>query len=238
MTYIIIDDEWASISDLAHMANRSQLTQLGIYTDPMEGLAMVRKLRPDVVFCDVRMPGIDGFTLASEVEKIGIIVVLVTAYEENAKEGTREDVSMLMKPVNEIDFVRSIGRCAKRLQEQMLLQSVTYQQSRFLNIPKLNERSYFEIVSTTEIVYIEIIKHTLKLYLVGENTRFLETYNNLSQENDYRAEYGFVRIHRSYIVNMSHVKSLISGKIALKDRENTLPIGRTYRKKFMVMLKK
>ena len=109
---ILIDDEPLVLDHLRRKLRRHwpELTVLGSANDGSEGLALIRDLKPDIVFLDIRMPGLSGLDVAEAIPQT-CRVVFVTAYYQYALQAfDRAAVDYLLKPVSDRRLVRAIAK--------------------------------------------------------------------------------------------------------------------------------
>jgi two-component system LytT family response regulator len=195
---LIVDDE-----PLAREAIRDLLTADGAFEIAGEcesgeqAVAAIGELRPDVVFLDVQMPGIDGFGV---VERVGVermpLTVFVTAYDRYALQAFEaQALDYVLKPFDEDRFRRVLQRVRGR-------QGARPELADRLAI-KSGGRTVF--LRRDEIVWFEASGNHVKVRTAGESHLLRETIKNLESRLDPDR---FVRIHRSTIVNADHVREI------------------------------
>ena len=83
---LLIDDESDGLEDLKEAVQKycPEISLLGIYQTPSEGLTAIQQLKPDLVFLDVQMPGMSGFELLQKVSPVSFHVIFVSAYDRYA----------------------------------------------------------------------------------------------------------------------------------------------------------
>lgn len=110
MKCIAIDDEPVALSIIRQFCQRSGDIELTTYTDPVEGLQRVKDVRPDLVFLDIEMGGINGIDVARQLPA-GVFLVFTTAYAEFAVDGFDLDaVDFLHKPFSYSRFERAVEK--------------------------------------------------------------------------------------------------------------------------------
>lgn len=167
--------------------------------------------QPDVIFCDIKMPEMDGISLGKEIRNISSdsYLILLTAYAEYAVEGYETRAfRYLLKPVSQ-DSIKEV-LCAI-LEEQRRKKKL---------FAKDGEKEY--LVTISDITHLSSEDKYTILYTAAGH------YMDRTSLNEYETlllPYGFFRIHRKYIVNLSCHKSLKKGSVFLKDGTE-LPVSR------------
>lgn len=197
----------------------------------------------ELILCDINMPGESGISFINSLQdghSTPPMVIFTTAHAEYALDGFRLDaVDYLMKPLSYNDFAHSINRAyslytlrsgAKGLNEQEQDITSTEESPR-------PEESYITIkseyrqvpIKLTEILYLESEGEYIRLHL---NTgRSLTTLYRLKNMETELPSSQFIRIHRSYIVNIEAITSYERGR-AYISQNDYLPIGQNYRDTF------
>jgi len=212
-------------------------------SDGVSTVAAIHKLRPDLVFLDVQMPGATGFEV---IEAIGAdkmpFVVFVTAYDKYAiKAFDVHAVDYLLKPFDRERFTQALARARQQLEqrssgelERRLLELVhdlkPVQQKLERFVIKSGGRVFF--VRSAEIDWIEAAGNYVKLHVGADAHLFRETMNALEARLDADT---FYRVHRSHIVNIERVRELqpwFNGEYVVFLRSGTrLTLSRGYREK-------
>lgn len=208
-----------------------------------EAVAAIEKLRPDLVFLDVQMPGATGFDV---IQQVGVArmppVVFVTAFDRYALRAFDvHALDYLLKPFDRERFRQALARARQHLErkeggelERRLLELVHDLRSppqrpeRF--VIKSGGRVFF--VRTDEIDWIEAAGNYVKLHVGNEAHLLRETMNSLEAQLNPDV---FYRIHRCHIVNIERVKELqpwFNGEYVVFLRTGTrLTLSRGYREK-------
>ena len=238
----LVDDEPPALDRLARMLELSGRVQIiGASTDPMEALAEVGRLRPDLLFLDIHMPGLSGFELLTELP-VQPLVVFTTASDRYALEAFQTNsIDYLLKPVESEQLDRALAkaeRFAGHPSQDSDVRAVLARIAAMLG-PK-TERTWLPRLASrvgdkVEVVDLRQVTHVFardKLtfaatsdrdYLVDLTIAELETRLNPSR---------FVRIHRGVILNLDHLLDLhaeFGGRMVarLKDARRTeLPVSR------------
>ena len=217
---VICDDEEEHNQDICRLLSSLDLNvplQLQSYTDAVTLLEDLRSRKlcgqflPDIIFCDIKMPEMDGISLGKEIRKLSpdIYLILLTAYAEYAIQGYETGAfRYLLKPVSSEDIIQIL--CAimqKRHRQKKLIVRNSEQES---------------VLLLSEIIYLSSEDKYSILYT--RDTHYVDR----TSLNDYEmllSAYGFCRIHRKHIVNISYHKSVGKGKVVLTNG-TVLPVSR------------
>ncbi len=220
---LVIDDEPLALQQLAaYVGKTSFLSLVGECQSAIEAREVIEKERVDAIFVDINMPDTNGMDFVRSLSAPPI-VVFTTAYSDYAVEGYRVDaVDYLLKPFGFDDFTRAALRVKKRyeLENQAQLASVADDDSIFLKTEHRIVR-----VSIADIRYVESMSEYLKLYIEGQ--RPVMMLFSMKRMEEKLPPY-FVRIHRSYIVNMRKIVEVSKNRVVM-DAETYLPIGDNYK---------
>ena len=227
MKCIAVDDEPLALALLQD--NIRQVPTLELVAScntAMEALAVLNRQEVDLIFLDIQMPGLTGLQLLQSLS-IRPMVILITAYEKYALEGFNLDViDYLVKPV---PFERFLKACNKaidyyRLKNNVPGESHTWPEYFFVNA----EYGLVKIVFS-EIRMIEGLKDYLKIHL--GDTKPLVIRMSLKSIEEKLPPGKFFRIHKSYIIALSHVTAIRRNSVFLGDLE--LPLSDLYKDDLM-----
>lgn len=209
-----------------------------------EGLKLVEKLNPDVLFLDIEMPGKSGLNLAESLQKKGIntAIIFTTAYNAYAINAFRlSAMDYLLKPIQEDQLIEAIGKLKEQqeinenLERLKILNNNLLEPNSMLCIPVQGGSEYIPI---PEILYFEADGSYVRVkfvngkeMVVSKNLKYFETALEESTV--------FLRCHRSYLVNMNylafHSKSN-GGSLKLKNGIE-IPISRERKQEVVDYLK-
>lgn len=224
MKVIAVDDEPLALSQLTKYISQVPFMELaGAFTSSLEALRFLQDTEVDAMFIDINMPDLSGIELVRSLPKAPL-TVLTTAYSEYAVEGYKVDaVDYLLKPFTVSEFITSAEKLRSRA---TLLEAAgkPVQNNDFVFF-----KSDYKIIKirTADILYIEGMSEYLKIYLQDEQMprvilmSFAKLLEKLPQDL-------FIRIHRSYVINLSKVEE-VSGGMVLLENGKSLPIGESYR---------
>jgi two-component system LytT family response regulator len=204
---LIADDEPPSRRKVRRFLERDpEIGEIREAGSGEEAVAAVREFAPDLVFLDVQMPGMDGFTaLAAVPEPRDFHVVFLTAHEQYAlKAFQAEALDYLLKPVDPERFERAL----ERAKEQVALRRErgrTSEPRRFLKrlLVQKNGREMFLPIDRLDWAAVD--RNYVELHAGAETYTVRGTLENLAQQLDPEQ---FVRINRSELVNLDRVKEM------------------------------
>lgn len=222
MKCIAIDDEPIALSIIRQFCQRSGDIELTTYTDPVEGLQRVKDTRPDLVFLDIEMGGINGIDAARRLPA-GVFLVFTTAYAEFAVDGFDLDaVDFLHKPFSYSRFERAVEK-VKRLQDLQRLQSrpVFADEEITLKVEYKNVR-----IRLADIEYIEAMDNYIRVILTSDKPVLSQT--SMKTVMELLPAERFMRVHKSYIVPLHKIAAYSRRQLTLYHRNVELPVGRVY----------
>lgn len=241
MRVLVVDDEELARQGLRDfLAGEPDVEIIGECATGTEAVAAIHALAPDVVLLDVQMPGMNGFDVLDQLECQMPAVVFVTAWDTYAMQAFEAHaVDYVLKPVERgrlrraMDRVRRLmapaGRddAARRLAE-LLAAMGTGHAARRRFVVKAAGR--IRLVRAEEVLWIEAAGNYARLHTREGRHSLRETMQSLEQQLDPAR---FLRIHRSYIVNLDEVREIqhwVKDDLVVVLRSGgSLPLSRAYR---------
>ncbi len=237
---IVIDDEpWACALLEDYVRKIPFLELVDSSNDPIEAIQKIQNQEIDLAFLDIQMPDLTGIQLMKIVQN-KCRIILTTAYSDYALESYDYNViDYLLKPIS---FERFYIAATKA--KDMLLGNDTVNKEHPISEIQVNKSllNEFIFVKTdkktvklefSEILFIEGLKDYIAIHTIKEKLLVLD---NLKDMESTLPSHLFVRVHKSYIVAIGAIESIERNRIFLK-RENIIPIGDTYRDRFMALIK-
>lgn len=221
---ISIDDEPRAHHVIKHHASKiGQLELVNSFTSPMKAATWMKEHPVDLLFLDINMPDMDGLSLLKTL-KNPPAVIFTTAYDEYAVESyDYEAAGYLLKPIEFPKFYKAVMRVVDQKSNPGLVDSNTKDISESWLLLKSGAKILK--FNPADIHYIEASGNYAELHLEKETTLVDHTLSELMES--YLGD-RFIRIHRSYIINTVYLREYESHQV--KVGEETLPIGKTYRK--------
>lgn len=229
---LIVDDE-----PLAHKVIEGYIEKLdnleivGNCYDGISTLNFLQKHQVDIILLDIQMPDISGLELIESLKDNAPKIIITTAYTEYAIESFNYDqvVDYLHKPIRITRFIKAINRAQKLLSLEEQFNSKTAEPAAITEVAhpgyiNLKDNKTLYRIPLDEIIYIQSWGNYLKFFLINDELKVVrKTTKSLLSELPSKE---FLRIHKSYIVNTKHIKSLSGNQIAIEDIK--LPIGQSY----------
>lgn len=219
---LLIDDESDARELLKqYLAQQKGFRIIGECSNGIEAVQQIDTLQPDIIFIDIQMPGLTGMQVVQKIRH-NPAVVFTTAYDEYALNAFNADaVDYLLKPYTEERFLKALGKVSGGLPSEPAPGSYPTRilvefGNRFINL------------AVRDIEYIEADKDYCRIY-AGRRTYLSNTgIGLLEQKLDSSV---FLRIHRSYIINLEHLRELhkeAGGAQAIMANGQSLTVSRGY----------
>ena len=228
---IAIDDEPLALQQLAAYIKKTPFLELVAQCQSaLEARQFLEQDTVDAIFCDINMPDLNGMDFVKSLQAPPLIV-FTTAYSEYAVEGFKVNaVDYLLKPFGMQDFQRAANRLKERVQGSRVQEvqgSPLTSESDDVIFLKTDYRVVK--VSISDIRYVEAMSEYLKIHIEGEEKPIVTLLSMKKMEE--RLPQNFMRIHRSYIVNLTKIQEVNKNRIIM-DAETYLPVGDMYKDAF------
>jgi two-component system, LytTR family, response regulator len=232
MRCIIVDDEPLAIEILETYLDRIKDSELvAKFTDSLEAFTFIQQHSVDIVFLDLNMPVLNGLDLLKNL-KTKPHIIITTAYRDFAVESFELDVlDYLVKPIAFPRFLKAVNKVIPSAQPKPEQTVVKTEKNDTANTLWIKVDKKIVPVQPFEILYIQSLKDYVRI--VTEDQKLI-TYSTLQSLLNKLSEGEFLRIHKSYIVQVNKVKSIEGNMIHIKNE--TLPIGRNYRKDLLKII--
>ena len=228
---IAIDDEPLALQQLAAYIKKTPFLELVAQCQSaIEARQFLEQDTVDAIFCDINMPDLNGMDFVKSLQAPPLIV-FTTAYSEYAVEGFKVNaVDYLLKPFGMQDFMRAANRLKERVQGSRV-QEVQGSPLTSENADTIFVKTDYRVVKVTisDIRYIEGMSEYLKIFIEGEAKPIVTLLSMKKMEE--KLPENFMRIHRSYIVNLTKIQEINKNRIIM-DAETFLPIGDMYKEAF------
>jgi two-component system response regulator LytT len=228
---VAIDDEPLALQLVRGYVEKTPFLELAAsFDNPVDAVAFIGSSDVDLVLLDIQMPDLTGTELARVIGG-GTKVIFTTAYEKYALEGFRLDaVDYLLKPFSYAEFLRAAQKAERLIDLERRELPVLEVKNDFLFI-----KSDYKIrrINFSEIHYIEGLKDYVKIFLIGEKKPVLSLSTMKALEARLPGD-RFMRVHRSYIVNLDTVKVIERNRIVYG--EVRIPVTDQYKEQFQKFL--
>jgi len=240
---IIIDDEKnvREVLDLLLLQYCKEVEVVALASSAAEGRELLKKHAIDFIFLDIAMPKEDGFTFLTTIPKDDYCIIFVTAYENYALRALKASaIDYLLKPVTPQDLRAAVTKAVQhhelrrsRKQEKSIyhqsldnLNENISSASTFISKITVAEQFGFQLVNTSDIMYLEADSNYTILHLSGlKKIVATKTMGDFEKILDQPA---FFRIHKSIIININYLKAYSSyqGNFVELNDGTTLSISR------------
>lgn len=195
---IIVDDEKLAREMLKEVLEEYKIIDIvGMAGSAEEAISLIKENQPDVVFLDIQLPGINGVEFAEFLNKMNPNprIVFVSAYDDYALKAFKvEAVDYLMKPVNPVRLGMTIQRLEKLCGKDEALDKLP-----------IKDGEVVELVDFDDVMYIEASN---KKILVHADSKIFNVYHHNLSELERELPGFFMRVHKSFIVNLKKAKQL------------------------------
>jgi len=220
---LIVDDNEIDRLTTVSFVKRYPFLQIdGVFESPIEAVRFAATSPPDVVFLDIDMPGLNGFELRKELQKVPVCI-FITSYPEYALESfDLAALDFLVKPLKGDRFEKSMERLMRYLDVHHKAELLDYtigDETLFIK----DGHDHIKL-QMHEIIYLEALKDYTGIITPQKKYCVLSPLGTMLKEKAFKS---FIRIHRSYAVQKHFIKKIASREVTVNDI--LLPIGRSYK---------
>lgn len=244
---VLVDDEPLALQGLAdHLDRLDDVEVIATCSNGIQALEVVATRAPDVLFLDVQMPEMTGFDVLEQMPEEQIpAVVFVTAYDEfalNAFEAAAVDY--VLKPLDEERVARAVAQARRMVDSgdreedgiRLVLQHVREMRraARHATRLKVREGDHIQFVPVDDVEWFEADANYVILHQGAGESRIRSTLSGLEESLDPDT---FVRVHRSVIINLDHLKEVqpwFSGDyLAIMKSGEQIRVSRRYKDRLL-----
>ena len=231
ITCIAVDDEPLALRQIVSYIEQTPFLQLiGKFTNALEVSSFLKENPVDLLFLDIHMSDLNGLELAKTLVNPPRII-FTTAYSEHAIEGYKVNaIDYLLKPIEYVDFLLASNKASETINKERQFTTQVKKKDDFLFIKSGQQhiRIHFK-----DIKYLEAQKEYVSINLVhGEPVRTLLRLKNIEE---ILPKEHFMRIHRSFIVNLNHIVTVERNRIIYSQKE-FIVVSDTYQEAFKTFL--
>lgn len=240
----VIDNELQSRNFLVKMMQQyfPEISLVGQASTVKAGLRGIKEYSPDIVFLDIQMKGETGLDLLNRLHEINFALIFTTAFDRHAIKAFRFNaIDYLLKPIVTDEFIAAVNKVKQRTAaEQSASKEQLEQFYHDLTDPqKLHDKiaiptsEGFIVVPVNEIVYCHADSNYTKFYLTDKKC-ILSSYT-LKQYDEILTAQSFFRAHRSYLINLAHVKIYRRGEGGeiVMSNGHQIELSRTHKDQFL-----
>ena len=242
LTAIIIDDEANSRNALRQKLGNhcADVRIIAECENGEEGIKNIEEKKPDIVFLDVEMPRMNGFTMLQQLKNKNFEVIFITAYDHYAIKAIKfSALDYLVKPVEVEELKIAVEKVTQKRSHhdgnnrvELLLQNFLDEKTAHQRIA-ISSMDGLLFIATDEIIYLEANSNYTSFFLTGNRkitaTKTLKDFEELLPVSI------FIRIHHSYLINKNHVEKYIKGEGGQVTMKNgvILDVARRKKEEFM-----
>lgn len=221
----IIDDEPLAAGLLeSYVEKTPELNLIGAYNSAVAAMKELRDNPADVLFLDIQMPELSGLEFANLLPK-ETKIIFTTAFDRYAVEGYKVNaVDYLLKPISYDKFLLSVNKVIELF--NVANKQKVLSRDRFIYV-----KSEYKLIQIKfdDVLYVEGLKDYIKIYLAGSRKPVMSLMN-MKKLEDLLPRPQFMRVHRSFIVNMSKADMIDRGRIVIDG--SFVPVSDSYKEQF------
>ena len=229
---IAIDDEPLALTQLTGYISRVPFLNLvASCQDAFDAMSVLSAQKIDLMFVDINMPDLNGMDFVRSLTEKPL-VIFTTAYSEYAVEGFKVDaLDYLLKPFEFQDLLKAADKARRQFEYRLLEQQGEIGNASQIKGDSLFVKSDYRVVriDVKNIRYIEGMSEYVRIFVEGEDKPVI-TLASL-QKMEERLPTHFMRVHRSYIVNLRKITEVSRLRIIF-DKNTYIPVGDNYKEKF------
>lgn len=224
---IAIDDEPLALQLVTgYIQKTPELQLIGKFDNPLDAVEFMAHEMVDLIFADIQMPDLTGIEFARTISK-GPKLIFTTAYEKYALEGFKlEAIDYLLKPFGYEDFFKAVQKALRLIRLEQDAMNHVEANNEFLFL-----KSEYKIkrINFHDILYIEGLKDYVKVYINNDPKPILSL-TSLKLLESKLPEALFMRVHRSFIVNLEKIDTIERSRIVFG--KMYIPVSDQYKDKF------
>jgi DNA-binding LytR/AlgR family response regulator len=230
---IAIDDEPLALRQMVDYIQKTPFLELvNQFESALPALRFLQDNKVDLMFVDINMPDLNGMDFVKSLSNPPK-VIFTTAYSEYAIEGFKVDaVDYILKPISYPDFLKASERAHQRFKTTISDTDEITHNNEFLFIK--SEHKILRI-NLSEIKYIESMREYVRIH--SETDKPVMALMSMKKMEEYLPESDFMRVHRSYIVNLKKITTIERNRIVF-DNKVYIPVSDQYKEQFQEYLKK
>ena len=230
---IAIDDEPLALKLVSDYISKTPFLEMaGAFDNPLDAIDFLSDHVVDLIFVDIQMPDLTGIEFARSLEDAPKIV-FTTAYEKYALEGYKLNaIDYLLKPFSYEEFLKAAGKARKQVELEINSLPTIEANNQFLFL-----KSEYKIrrINFNDILYIEGLKDYIKVYTTTDDKPVMSL-NSVKSLELKLPEDKFMRVHRSFIVNLDKIDTIERSRIIFG--KVYIPVSDQYKDKFQEYLDK
>ena len=241
---IIIDDEIKGRQFMRQLVEKftPQVKIAGEAANASEGVEVISVVKPDLIFLDIEMPGKTGIEMLKEIADISFEIIFATAFNHYAVEAFKLGaIDYLLKPVSPGDLIRAVERVEahRQLHEAQTKKYEVLRQQFGQPFTKITipTTSGFEFIDFSSIISMQSEGNYTHIRITG-GPALLAT-RKLGEFEELLTPYNFFRIHKSYLINLAHIKKYTKGDggVVMMNDGSEIDVARRIKEAFLQRIK-
>lgn len=235
---MIIDDEQHCIDTLKWQLEeycKNDIKIIGTYTDAVGSIPEIIRLKPELVFSDIKMPEMSGLELAARIGDIVKHIVFTTAFDKYAINAIKLSVTdYLLKPIDKDELIATIQKLKNSMSNK---ENDIITKSKIHNKLTISNTDGILLLDYEDIMYVEASGAYSIFHL--KNLKKIVISKTLSQVEEMIQDNSFMRIHKSYIIHLKHLEKYVKGdggEVVLNNG-TALPVSRTKKEELLQILR-
>ena len=240
MRCIAIDDEPLALRQISGYISKIPFLELtATFRSAVAAQEWLQENETDLIFVDINMPDMTGVEFVQTLDSKAM-VIFTTAYAEYAIEGFKlSAIDYLLKPFGQKEITRASEKALSLFELLQLQKSAQVEQEESDAIANAeDDKSVISVhadrkthlVKLANIIYLESAGEYVRLHL-SDGTKLVTLFRLKNMENTLQSSQ-FMRVHRSYIVNLTHITGYTKGRIFLSN-DDYIPIGENYKEQII-----
>ena len=244
---VIIDDEPAMQEVNSRLLNEyfPEINLIGIADSVETGVRLIQEVEPDLVLLDIELTDGSGFQLLQKLQPYNFKVVFITGFDSFAIKAIKfSALDYILKPVNETEFQQAIHRAIQmiekneNIQQQVDVLMDSYKREIQSKKLVLRTSESLHIVNVGDIYFCKSDNSYTTFHFSGDDkilvSKSLKDYESLLNE------YGFYRVHQSFLVNLNHIKKVdkTDGGFVIMKNKKEIPVSLRQMKKLIELLER
>ncbi|MBD0831400.1 LytR/AlgR family response regulator transcription factor [Aestuariibaculum sediminum] len=241
---ILIDDERKAVAILKNKLERlcPNIKVIAETQNPNEGIALIKTLKPDLVFLDIAMPELSGFDVLKQFNNPEFEIIFATAFDSYAIEAIKHcAIGYLVKPIDNADLVNAVTYAQNNIKDKVSLQlnkqlienlGVTTFQKKKIIIPSVEG---LEFITIENILHCEGETGYTKIHLTSKKTLLSSSsighFHKLLENNN------FYLVHKSHLINLSFIEKYLNEGYVILQGNTKVPVSRNRRQDFIERLR-
>ncbi|WP_372755548.1 LytR/AlgR family response regulator transcription factor [Labilibaculum sp.] len=223
---IAVDDEPLALKQISSYIERTPFLDLqASFDNAMDALQFITENKIDLIYLDIQMPDLNGIEMAKSLSN-GPQIIFTTAYSEYAIDGFKVNaIDYILKPLDYASFFKASLKA-----QSFLERNTAFSENLQANSNHLFIKSEYKIIRIEigDILYIEGMREYVRIHLA--NAKPLMTLLSMKKIEEKLPSASFMRVHRSYIVNLQKISTIERNRIIFNDVY--IPISDQYKEKF------